>query len=145
MNEQRFESSDEIDLGRFFTNLWSKRLVVVVFVVLGFAVGGVQGLFSQASSFTNTVATVHVKLNFKGAELGEYPKGSKYAPTDVIASKVLSRVYRANSLDDYDIALEAFVSAVNAYPWIPNQAAMDAKYADLFSEKKLSALDRQKS
>ena len=144
MNEQRFESSDEIDLGKFFANFWSKRLVVVVFVVLGFAVGGVQGLFSQASSFTNTVATVHVKLNFKGAELGEYPNGSKYAPTDVIASKVLSRVYRANSLDDYGIELEEFVSAVNAYPWIPNQAAMDAKYADLFSEKKLSALDRQK-
>jgi hypothetical protein len=144
MNEQRFESSDEIDLGKFFANFWSKRLVVVVFVVLGFAVGGVQGLFSQASSFTNTVATVHVKLNFKGAELGEYPNGSKYTPTDVIASKVLSRVYRANSLGDYGIELEEFVSAVNAYPWIPNQAALDAKYADLFSEKKLSALDRQK-
>jgi hypothetical protein len=142
-NQQSFEENDEINLSEFFEGFWKKRLLVLAVAIIGFVVAGLYGIGKYSSLLSESVASVQIKLNFKGAELGQYPNGTRFTPTDVIASKVLTVVYNRNALLQQGISLDAFLSSINVYVWNPNRREIDAKYETLLSDKKLGGVERQ--
>ena len=135
---------DEIDLLTVFEGFWKKRLLVLVVVLIGFVGAGLYGIAKHSNSLFESVTSEKMKLNFKGAELGQYPNGTKFTPTDVISSKVLTAVYSRNMLSKHGVSLEAFLSSINVYAWDPNQRAIEDKFASLLSNKKIDSVERQK-
>jgi len=135
---------DEIDLLTVFEGFWKKRLLVLVVVLIGFVGAGLYGIAKHSNSLFESVTSEKMKLNFKGAELGQYPNGTKFTPTDVISSKVLTAVYSRNMLSKHGVSLEAFLSSINVYAWDPNQRAIEDKFESLLSDKKMGSVERQK-
>ena len=84
MSEHIEKYDDEIDLLTVFEGFWKKRLLVLVVVLIGFVGAGLYGIAKHSNSLFESVASGKMKLNFKGAELGQYPNGTKFTPTDVI-------------------------------------------------------------
>lgn len=120
MSEHIEKYDDEIDLLTVFEGFWKKRLLVLVVVLIGFVGAGLYGIAKHSNSLFESVTSEKMKLNFKGAELGQYPNGTKFTPTDVISSKVLTAVYSRNMLSKHGVSLEAFLSSINVYAWDPN-------------------------
>ena len=144
MSENIQHVDDEINLSEFFEGFWKQRLLVLAVMLVGFIGAGLYGVARHSSLLLESVASVQLKLNFKGAELGQYPNGTRFTPTDVIASKVLTAVYNRNTLSQQGVSLDGFLSSINVYVWNPNQRAIDEKFEALLSDKKIGSVERQK-
>jgi len=83
------------------------------------------------------------RLDFKGAEKGEYPNKTKFNIADIISAPVLTRVWRDDRLSDYvpfgDFSRSVFVLESN-----PQYEQLAAEYQSRLADPKLSPVDRER-
>jgi len=87
--------------------------------------------------------TVVFRLLFKGAELGLYPNGMPFTPSDVVATPVLEEVYRRDQLEKFakfDDFKTAF-AVININPAIDK---LRREFDGELDDKKLTPVERQK-
>jgi hypothetical protein len=92
---------DVISLRPYFETLWSYRRVIAV-GVLGAAVFYlVVVLLVFLTSPTERLSSVPFRLLFDGAEKGEYPNGTLFSASEIVAGPVLTEVFKINDLQRY--------------------------------------------
>jgi hypothetical protein len=92
---------DEISLKPHFETLWSYRGVIAVSVVgaATFYLVGVLLLF--LISPVERLSSVPFRLLFDGAEKGEYPNGTLFSTSEIVAGPVLTEVFKIDDLQRF--------------------------------------------
>jgi len=109
--------------------------VIVGYLILSVAIY----LLSPAQAVT----TLRFRMDFKGAEIGEYPNGTKFSSSEIITTPVLLKVYEANNLSRFttfaDFTKSIFVLESNMA-----HDALSMQYQGRLSDPKLSPIDRDR-
>src|SRR5689334_2215869 len=96
--EEADRTEDEVSLKPYFETLWSYRGVIAASVVgaATFYLVGVLLLF--LISPTERLSSVPFRLLFDGAEKGEYPNGTLFSTSEIVAGPVLTEVFKVDDL-----------------------------------------------
>jgi hypothetical protein len=92
---------DEISLKPYFETLWSYRRVIAAWVVgtITLYLVGVLLVFLLAPA--ERLSSVPFRLLFDGAEKGEYPNGTQFSTSEIVAGPVLTEVFKVNDLQRF--------------------------------------------
>jgi hypothetical protein len=134
------QDNDEIDLKQLIKSVIDTRLWVLVSLVL---VSGLYwGLQTMASLARPTVLSFETRINlvFTGTGENQYPNGSPFSMSDVVAPVVLHRVYEQNELGQF-IELQPFLSSFSVRPHTPDREIILAKYSSQLESKNLSVAE----
>jgi len=115
-------------------------LMSLAVVALAYTLGALAWYLARPS---HTSLTLPVRADFKGAHVGEYPNGTRFSPTDIVATPVLAQVFQMNRIDrftDFRKFREAlFISEGSG---VLDQ--LRREYEAKLSEPKLSSVDRDR-
>jgi hypothetical protein len=92
---------EEISLRPYVETLWSYRRVIAASVIgaATFYVVGVLLVFLISPA--ERLSRVQFRLLFDGAEKGEYPNGTLFSASEIVAGPVLTEVFKANDLQRF--------------------------------------------
>lgn len=88
-------------------------------------------------------AELPFRLEFKGAENGEYPNGSKFSPTEILSGPILLKVYEQNDLEQY-LPFARFQSALFVLQSNNALEQLMREYRARLADPKLSPVDRER-
>lgn len=92
---------------------------------------------------SQSVTTLRFRLEFTGAENGQYPNGTKFSSAEIITTPVLLKAYNANELGRFttfaDFTKSVFVLESNTA-----QDALSLEYQSRLSDPKLGPVDRDR-
>jgi hypothetical protein len=89
------------------------------------------------------VTTLQFRLEFEGAERGEYPNGTKFSSAEVISTPVLLKVYNLNNISRFT-KFNKFASSVFV---LESNAAVEAlarDYGSRLSDPRVTPVDRDR-
>ena len=89
------------------------------------------------------VTTMQFRLEFEGAERGEYPNGVKFSTAEVISTPVLLRVFNANDLKRFTTFTE-FTHAVFVLESNAAYEELVREYMARLSDPRLTSVDRER-
>ncbi|MGZ5441420.1 MAG: hypothetical protein ACXW5U_03970 [Thermoanaerobaculia bacterium] len=89
------------------------------------------------------VTSLDFTLEFRGADRGEYPNGTKFSSTEIISTPVLARVYRMNDLSRY-VSFDKFRNSVFIIQSNDSLDVLTRQYRAKLADPKLSAVDRER-
>ena len=99
--EEANHTDDVISLRPYLETLWSYRRVIAASVV-GVAILYLVGvLLVFLVSPTERLSSVPFRLLFDGAEKGEYPNGTLFSASEIVAGPVLTEVFKINDLQRF--------------------------------------------
>lgn len=139
-----FETSESnIPLGRIARTLARYRHVIWLALALLFitCVAGVLAayLFSPSARIT----TLPFRLDFRGADRGEYPNGTKFSNFEIVATPILTEVYQRNQLSRF-ASFDDFSKAVFIVETNKALEQLTREYRAKLSEPRLTAVDRER-
>lgn len=82
-----------------------------------------------------------LSFNFPQAEQNQYPNGSQFSITDLLANDILQTVYDANQLDKQAIAFDDFSNSLSIVYFSESEQFIKAKYQGMLSRKNLTSAD----
>ncbi|MDP9194579.1 MAG: hypothetical protein M3P06_23025 [Acidobacteriota bacterium] len=92
---------------------------------------------------SQAVTSLRFRIDFKGADLGQYPNGTKFSSTEIITTPVLLRAYEANDLGRFttfaDFTKSIFVLESNTA-----HDTLSLEYQSRMSDPKLMPVDRDR-
>jgi hypothetical protein len=92
---------------------------------------------------SQAVTTLRFRVDFKGAELGEYPNGTKFSSAEIITAPVLLKAFNANDLGRFttfgDFTKSIFVLESNTA-----QDTLSREYQARLNDPKLSPIERDR-
>jgi hypothetical protein len=125
---------------RILGNSWRIIVVSMLSIAFLFALLATVVLLRQPSQRT---VTLPFRLEFQGAEKGEYPNGLRFSPAEIVATPILKRVHAANGLDRF-VSLKEFSESIFV---VESNAALEElqrEYSAKLSETRMSAVDRER-
>jgi hypothetical protein len=132
---------DEVSLKPYFETLWGYRRVI------GAAFAGVAALYLVGVLLVFLIApaerlgSIQFRLLFDGAEKGEYPNGSRFSASEIVAGPVLTEVFKANELQRFgkyaDFQDSVFVLQSNL-----DLELLSYEYRARLADTKLGPVDR---
>lgn len=141
-SEYAHYDDEGVDLGWIASVLWRRRgqflRVLAAVTVVFWLLVGLKGLLLEA----RVVRYVQdIKLVFQGADQNEYPDGTLFSPSNIVAPVILNAVYENNQLGDLDVAVDAFVNAFSAQGYAPESDFIVQRYRDLLENRSLSGTE----
>jgi len=137
------EDYDEISIKDLILNLWRARARIVIATLTAaliiFTAAGTVFLLQKKASITK----LEFRLEFQGADRGEYPNGMKFSSADILANPVLDKVYRENDLQRF-LKFSDFKAALAVYQTNDKLSFLEYEYAQKLSEKNLNVENRQR-
>jgi hypothetical protein len=139
--EEPVYADEEISLKPYFETLWGYRRVIAA------AVGGAITLYLVGILLVFLVApaerlgTIRFRLLFEGAEKGEYPNGTLFSASEIVAGPVLTEVYKANDLQRFG-KYEDFKDSVFVLQANLDLELLAYEYRGRLADTKLSPVDR---
>lgn len=136
-------SSDEIDVRGLLVALWGTKSVVVA-GLLCFSAG-----FVLYNSAIVALRGVHLEwharfvLAFEGLEDQRYPDGSRFEPSDLISTSVLSRVYEENQVSEFGIDFKKFSRSIRVEPVSSSREFLVEQYRRQLDSDQLSSDERR--
>ena len=94
-------ADDEISLKPYFETLWSYRRVIAASVVGAVSLYLVTVLLVFLVAPTERLGSIQFRLLFPGAEKGQYPNGTLFSASEIVAGPVLTEVFKANDLQRF--------------------------------------------
>ena len=92
---------------------------------------------------SQAVTSLRFRIDFKGADLGEYPNGTKFSSAEIITTPVLLKAYDANDLGRFttfaDFTKSIFVLESNTA-----HDSLSLEYQSRMSDPKLMPVDRER-
>jgi len=134
-------TDDEVSLKPYFETLWSYRRVIAA------TVGGVVTLYLVGVLLVLLIApvervgSVQFRLLFEGAEKGEYANGTPFSASEIVASPVLTEVFKANDLQRFG-KYEDFEPSVFVLQSDLDLDLLSYEYRARLADTKLSPVDR---
>jgi hypothetical protein len=94
-------ADDGISLKPYFETLWGYRRIIAAAVVgvVSLYLVGVIVLFVIFPA--ERLGSIQFRLLFDGAEKGEYPNGTIFSASEIVAGPVLTEVFKSNDLQRY--------------------------------------------
>lgn len=89
------------------------------------------------------VTTQAFRLDFKGADRGEYPNGMKFSPTEIVSAPILLKVYNQNELSKY-LPFSDFARSMVVLESNRALEALTRDYQARLSDPKLVTIDRER-
>lgn len=83
------------------------------------------------------------RIEFASASNGEYPNGTKFSYTDVVATPILMEVFTRNQLQRF-LSFDQFKSAVFVLESNPALISLDNEYQARIADQRLTSVDRQR-
>jgi hypothetical protein len=109
-------------------------------VMVGYAILAVA---IYVLSPSQSVTSLRFRVEFKGADQGEYPNGTKFSSAEIITTPVLLKAYQANDLDRFttfaDFTKSIFVLESNIV-----QETLNLEYQSRLSDPKLTPVERDR-
>jgi hypothetical protein len=145
MSDHTIESSDEgaLSFAPFVRAIWVERRRIVMSWAISALVFVLGALTYYLLSASERTARVEFRLEFSGAERGEYPNGTPFARADVIAAPILTQVYQKNELERY-IPFERFKSGLFIFESSREIDLLNYEYQARLSDSKLPHVERAK-
>lgn len=142
IEQDRTERTDDyVSLAPALQHLWSYRRVIGA-ALLGVTVCFVGALIViYARTPRERIATLGFQLTFSGAEHGTFPNGAKFSPAEIVATSVLSEVFKKNSLEEY-LPYTEFRNALFVVEADPDLQMLAFEYEAKLSDPRLSTVDR---
>ena len=131
---------EEILLRPYFAILsYRKVMAIALLAVLGVFVLGAMGAYVLLPPERN--ATIEFRLLFDGADRGQYPSGTKFSATEIVATSVVTEVFAANSLGRFG-RFEDFKDALFVQQSNPELDLLSYEYQAKLADTKLTPVDR---
>lgn len=148
MRDQRHDFADEptdrpISVSHLLHTLQrysSVILLSLVAVLVGYAILA-AAIYALAPA--ERITTIPFRLDFEGADRGEYPNGLKFSPTEVISAPVVLKAFKQNDLDKYTTFTEFSRSLVVLESNLEMERVVRDFQARL-SDPKLTPVDRDR-
>jgi hypothetical protein len=83
------------------------------------------------------------RLDFKGADRGEYPNGTKFSTTEIVSAPILLKVYNQNELSKY-LSFSDFARSMVVLESNRALEALNRDYQARLSDPKLVSIDRER-
>jgi len=123
-------------LGSYRSSIFTATVAVAVVYILGALVFFLLAPVSQ-------VSRLPFRLEWQGADKGNYPNGTKFNIADIVSERVIRQVYDANKLAQYvpypTFAISMFVEESNS-----EYNRIAAEYSSRLSDARLTAVDRDR-
>jgi len=128
---------DEVDLQDLLravldTRVWAITALVVVALIYWAVIVVVNLVKPEVYRYESRIEFV-----FSGVHEQQYPNGSPYSLSDLIAPVVLNTVYEKNKLEDF-LDRQVFVGSFTIEPYTPEREFILEKYSNLLGNKSLS-------
>lgn len=148
MRDQRHDFSDDssdkpISVSRIVHTL--RRYASVIFlsllsVLVGYAIlaGAIYALAPA-----HRVTSVQFRLDFQGAERGEYPNGIKFSPSEVLSTPIVLKVFNQNELGKY-VSFTQFSRSLVVLESNLEMERVIREYTARLSDPKLTSVDRDR-
>lgn len=133
----------EISLLPMLMEVWRHRRMIGVSVLGVAVIGSVVAAALYWRTPSETVAQVEFRLVFDGADRGQYPNGTEFSRADLLATSVLSEVYRINELDQY-LPFERFRDALFVMESNRTLELLDFEYQARLADARLPAVERSR-
>ena len=147
MRDQRHDFHDDSDrpfsvshLVHTLRRYSSIILLSMLAVMFGYAIIA-AALYALAPA--HRVTSVQFRLDFEGADRGEYPNGVKFAPSEVLSTPVVLRVYKSNGLDKY-IGFTAFSRSLVVLESNIEMERVVRDYQARLSDPRLTSVERDR-
>src|ERR1051325_1561245 len=109
-------------------------------VAIGYLILGVALYIASPSQ---RITMQQFRLDFEGAQKGEYPNGVKFSPSEIVATPILLKVFNTNELGRFqkftDFSRSVFVLESN-----PAFERLAADYTARLADPKLTPIDRER-
>ncbi|HYI07940.1 MAG TPA: hypothetical protein VEK57_02610 [Thermoanaerobaculia bacterium] len=89
------------------------------------------------------ITTVGFRLEFRGADRGEYPNGTKFSSNEITGTPVLLRVFEENQVDKF-ISFETFKAAIYTSQSSTAREELEREYKTRLADPKLPVVDRER-
>ena len=138
------EERDQVSIVGLLKSLWDHRRLLVVttltMTALAIVLSGIHYFWWQPGRWT---ASLEFRPTFQGAELGKYPNGLPFAPSDITDPSVLDQVFDKNKIEDF-CARNDFRSAFFVEQRSPELQLIDFDYQSRLADTRLTPVDRQR-
>lgn len=109
-------------------------------VVAGCVIFGIAALLLAPSV---SLTSLKFRLDFSGAEKGQYPNGSKFSSSEIISTPVMVRTFKQNGLDRFT-TFGKFVGSIYVVESNEAREALTREYQARLGEPRLTSLDRER-
>jgi hypothetical protein len=113
----------------------SLATVMVGYLILAIAV--------YVLSPSQAVTTLRFRIDFQGADLGQYPNGTKFSGAEIITTPVLLKAYDANDLGRFTTFAD-FTKAIFVLESNTAHDSLSLEYQARMSDPKLMPVDRER-
>ena len=135
------DERDDVSIVGLLKPLWDHRRLLVVTTL---AMTALAVLLSAVHYWWQPVrwtASLEFRPTFEGAELGKYPNGLPFAPSDIIDPSVLDQVFDTNQIQDF-CARNDFRSTFFLEQRLSELQLIDSDYQSRLADTRLSVVDR---
>ncbi|WP_119396445.1 hypothetical protein [Salinibius halmophilus] len=119
---------DEIDLRELFLRIWATRVKVVSAVLIVSALYACFVAFQYITRDKTTTYSQVFTLTFDGLANGEYPDGSPFSITDLVANSVVQQVYQNQPGLQNVMSRTAFSRAITVERYSPDYFLIVERY-----------------
>lgn len=137
------DAAQPISLSRFVHTVRAYRLPIVLGIL---AVAIAYAIFALATYLlapAQRLTTQQFRLEFKGADRGEYPNGAKFSSAEIVSTPILLKVYEQNQLGRFT-TFPAFSSSVFVLESNVELERLAADFGARLANPQLTAVDRDR-
>jgi hypothetical protein len=117
---------------------------IIGLVLLAVAVGYlILGIVAYLLSPSVRVTGIGFRLEFAGAEKGQYPNGSRFASSEIMATPVMLRTFRQNELERFT-SFTNFASSIYVVESNEAREALAREYQARLADPRLTSIDRER-
>jgi hypothetical protein len=134
---------DRIHLGRI-ARVLKRSWIVIALSLLGVAVlFAILATLMLLTEPEQRIVTLPFRLEFQGAERGEYPNGLKFSAAEIVATPILMRVYSANGLQRF-LPFKEFAESLFVVEANRGLEQLNREYNAKLADSRMSAVERER-
>src|SRR5258708_2629953 len=137
----RESEAEAISLRPYLDAIWLYRQAMGAVVVIGGTVFVRVAIGSLLLAPSERVASVHFRLMFTGAAQGKYPNDTPFSPMEIVATPVVTEVFKANDLERFS-SYNDFKDALFVQQSSPEIDLLTYAYEARLADTKLSTVER---
>jgi hypothetical protein len=136
------EITPPVSVSHFIGVMGAYLPAIVLWMAIVGLVYGIIALTTYATAPATRTTTQPFRLDFAGAADGKYPNGSKFNPTEIVATPILLTVFESSQIAKY-MNFRDFTSSVYIVGSNPEAERLQREYSLRLSDQKLSMIERQ--
>lgn len=144
---QDFSSSDRSEHPVSISHLVHTLRLYLPVIALGMAAVTIAYIIIATAAYLLTpserVVSQTFRLDFKGADRGEYPNGTKFSAPEIVSAPILLKVFNQNNLGNY-LSFADFSRSMVVLESNRAIEALNRDYQARLSDPKLTQIDRER-